>query len=107
MAQDRRYDLTGTGSEGDPQLGSMSTQPPVVPGTPVPPVVPLPPSTNGTGGGKSTFSEKTEHLIQGVSNPNVPTHGSLFSPEFSPFAPVAPPVTPPLIPTEQQLNKPT
>ena len=95
MAQDRRYDLTGPGSEGDPQLGSMSTQPPVVPvipGTPVPPVVSPPPSTNGTGGGKSPFSENAQILAHNVFDPNTPTSVLGTNPNVP-------------IPIEQQLEK--
>lgn len=60
MVQDKRYDLTGPGSEGDPQLGPMSTQ------QPFNPVVPNPPITNGTGGGNPTFNPNQDARAQNV-----------------------------------------
>jgi len=60
MPQDRRYDLTGPGSEGDPQLGPMSTQQPFNPAVPPPPV------TNGTGGGNPTFNPNQDARAQNV-----------------------------------------
>ena len=87
MPQDRRYDLTGAGSEGDPQLGTMSTQ------QPFNPVVPLPPTTNGTDGGKPTFNPSQDARAQNVMDPNMATRGSLFQGQQMPTE---------VVPTESQ-----
>ena len=87
MAQDKRYDLTGPGSEGDPQLGSMSTQ------QPFNPVVPNLPVTNGTGGGNPTFNPNQDARAQNVMK-GVPT-GIFQQPQ-----PQQPPTQ--VVPTESQ-----